>query len=65
MWIETVVDSVNALNYKAQKLLFAELECRHGIPDDIVKEIRECELQRYGFGWVRWLWFATVARASR
>jgi len=58
-WQEPIVDSVNTLIGKAENLLFAVLEGRHVIPDDIVQDIREWEKQCHGFGWVRWLWFTT------
>jgi hypothetical protein len=53
-----VQDHVNSLNIQAHKLLLALLDGPHQIPADVEQGIREWDRQRYGFGWVRWLWFA-------
>jgi hypothetical protein len=38
--------------------LFSVLDGPHQIPADVAQEIRDWEQQHYGFGWIRWLWFA-------
>jgi hypothetical protein len=55
-----VVDHVEALTGQAGRLLSRVLEGQHAIPADIAHEIREWERKSpgYGWGWVRWLWFA-------
>jgi hypothetical protein len=57
--LQPIVDYVNTLTHEAHELLFAVLAGPNRIPPDVADDIRGWEQQRYGFGWVRWLWFAT------
>jgi hypothetical protein len=63
--LRPIVDHVNVLTRNAYQLLFRVLERQTQIPADIAEEIREWEEKSYGYGWIRWLWYATPIRDIR
>ena len=60
---QEVVDHVQQLTVRAECVLRGVLEHDSHIPPDIQQQIREWEQQKMGYGWVRWLLFATITRS--
>jgi hypothetical protein len=53
-----IVEYVGGLTDRAVRLLKVVLEHDSQIPADIQQEIRASNEKSYGYGWVRWLWYA-------
>jgi len=64
MACQAVVDRVQRLTDRTERLLKYALEYDSQIPPDVKQAIREWEQRKMCYGWVRWLWYATVVRCD-
>jgi len=55
-----VVEHLHVLTDQAHKALLSMLAGQHGIPADVVQDIRDFDQRCPGNGWIRWLWFSTI-----
>lgn len=62
---QRVLDHVQQLTYEAERLLFSCLQVGSSVPGDTRQQVAEWEQRCHGYGWIRWLMYATPSRDTR